>query len=138
MLMFSALKRFLQEFDVPVLCMTATLPQTRIDALENAGLQLNADHPADLREIAEAPRYEIVDVGTQDDAVRRVRNALREGQRVLWVVNQVRRAQQVIRLFHDINSDAPLQVDSNTKLFCYHSRFRLMDRRDRHRGGCSH
>ena len=47
--MFSALKRFLQFFDVPVLCMTATLHQTAANNCEHdCGLEVYDDKPGEL------------------------------------------------------------------------------------------
>ena len=54
---------------------------------------------------------------------QRVRNAIRNGKRVLWVVNQVSRAQAI----------AAKLAGLGVPLVCYHSRFKLNDRVDRHR-----
>ena len=58
--MFAALKEFLKRFDVPVLCMTATLPNDRRGELTGeCGLKEYAEKPGELKEIAEAPRYRL-------------------------------------------------------------------------------
>ena len=92
--MFSALLGFLKAFDVPVLCMTATLPEPRQKQLVEVGLELSNPRPADLIEIADAPRYRVSRID-EAEAERRVRDAVRceMPKRVLWVVNQVSRAQ---------------------------------------------
>lgn len=120
--MFSALLGFLGAFDVPVLCMTATLPEPRQKQLTDAGLKLSNPRPADLKAIADAPRYRVsrVDEGQVES---RVRAAVEEGKRVLWVVNQVKQAQAVAARL------AGLAVP----VICYHSRFKLDDRVNRHR-----
>jgi CRISPR-associated endonuclease/helicase Cas3 len=130
--MFSALQDFLQTFAVPVLCMTATLPDERRRKLERCGLHVYPrEMPAELRASAEYPRYS-VRLTTQDTAKERVREALRQGKRVLWVVNKVRRAQALAREFAT-NSEAPeLRFGSDTRVYCYHSRFKLEDRKREH------
>jgi CRISPR-associated endonuclease/helicase Cas3 len=124
--MFSALKDFLRHFRVPVLCMTATLPEARRRQLLDCGLvEPPGGRPEDLRAVAGAPRYRVRRVAPPD-AGRRVADAVRDGRRVLWVVNQVKRAQRYAQSMGDLlhRDDAPV--------YCYHSRFRLTDRRDRH------
>src|SRR5262249_48021734 len=77
-----------------------------------------------------------------------IRKALANGKRVLWVVNQVRRAQEAaIAMACDFRRDPvqdKLYVAPDIPLFCYHSRFKLGDRVHRHnevvenfRDGCS-
>ncbi len=134
--MFSALKEFLKRFDVPVLCMTATLPNDRRDELVNeCGLTLYTDKPGKLKVTSEAPRYRLRQT-TEGEARERIRAALAEGRRVLWVVNQVKRAQQAaLRLacdFEGREGQAALQVAPGVPLLCYHSRFKLADRVKRH------
>jgi CRISPR-associated endonuclease/helicase Cas3 len=130
--MFSALKDFLKAFDVPVLCMTATLPNIRrSELIGECGLEAYESKPGELKTIAEAPRYKLHRVD-KAELPERIRTALNEGKRVLWVVNQVKRAQQAaIRLASDFRDDPrqeKLHVMSDVPLFCYHSRFKLSDR----------
>ncbi|MDB5307801.1 MAG: CRISPR-associated helicase Cas3 [Gemmataceae bacterium] len=120
--MFSALLGFLKTFDVPLLCMTATLPEPRQKQLVEVGLKLSNPRPDDLKEIADAPRYRVSRI-EEVDAEQRVRDAVRDGKRVLWVVNQVSRAQAA----------AAKLTGLGVHLICYHSRFKLNDRVDRHR-----
>lgn len=120
--MFSGLLQFLKAFDVPVLCMTATLPAPRINQLRETDMAI-----CDMEEVktsaeATAERYAARRVEAAD-VLARVTQAVRDGRRVLWVVNQVSRAQQ---------ATAALQAAKLDPL-CYHSRFTLSDRRDRHR-----
>ncbi len=134
--MFTALKQFLQTFDVPVLCMTASLPNRRCTELEEeCGLTKYDEKPGDLAAIAAAPRYR-VRRATAGEAFAAVRAALDDGRRVLWVVNQVRRAQSAaVQLASDFRADDErerLHVRPGVPLFCYHSRFRLDDRVRRH------
>jgi CRISPR-associated endonuclease/helicase Cas3 len=120
--MFSALLGFLKAFDVPVLCMTATLPEPRQRDLVEVGLHLSNPKPDDLRAIADAERYRVRCIAA-NEAEPKVRDAAQAGKRVLWVVNQVSRAQAIAAKLSHIG----------VPLICYHSRFKLDDRIDRHR-----
>lgn len=135
--MFSALKRFLQFFDVPVLCMTATLTSDRREQLEHdCGLEVYNDKPGQLGVIAEQPRYRLTVVESRQAAACRVAEALVAGRRVLWVVNTVARCREVLSFFVDAfdpsSEDSKLQTPAGTPIYCYHSRYRLIDRVARH------
>ncbi len=126
--MFASLVRFLKRFDVPVLCMTASLPAGRRQALAaDCGLQVFPDSFEkldDLRIRAEHLRYRLQRV-SQEKAQEIVEQALQADKKVLWVVNQVRRCQ-----------DIALSIRERTKwktVLCYHSRFKLLDRRVQHK-----
>jgi len=128
--MFTALKEFLKNFNVPVLCMTATLPNDRRDALVDCGLQLSGEPPEDLKAISDAPRYTLTHVGTRDHAFAAVRQALADGKRVLWVANTVKRCHEITAKFAE--SPDKLWTPEGIPVYCYHSRFKLDDRVDRH------
>jgi CRISPR-associated endonuclease/helicase Cas3 len=136
--MFTALKNFLTEFDVPVLCMTATLPNDRRDELVKCGLKVYPDGelPPNLKDVAERKRYRLRRVESRDKAEEAVRAALAAGKRVLWVVNQVKRAHAVVARFVDALppdlTDAKLTTADGVPVYCYHSRFKLTDRVNRH------
>ena len=126
--MFDALVNFLRHFDLPVLCMTATLPPSRQQELRAAGLALypdEADRPAlaDLDALERHPRYALTRLDGEADALAHVLAAYRGGLRVLWVVNVVARAQRLARA---------LEATLGVEVLCYHSRFRLEDRRRVH------
>jgi CRISPR-associated endonuclease/helicase Cas3 len=136
--MLSALKKFLQCFDVPVLCMTATLTQDRRDELKHdCGLSVYNDKPDDLAKIADSKRYHLIISKSREEAIERVLGTLAFGRRVLWVVNTVNRCHEVLKLFLDNDFD-PLSETSQLKtrggipIYCYHSRFTLADRGRRH------
>ncbi len=134
--MFAALKEFLKLFNVPVLCMTATLPNDRRNELDKeCGLKVYDAKPGKLKETAEAPRYRLRQ-STEAEAREHIRTALSEGRRVLWVVNQVKRAQQAVLDmaldFERREGEEKLQVLPGVPLLCYHSRFKLTDRVKRH------
>jgi CRISPR-associated endonuclease/helicase Cas3 len=135
--MFTALVQFLEHFDIPVLAMTATMLERRKADLcprllrEVNGLEFSADESR-LRNIAEHPRYEISIVNGRDDAVREAESALQSGLRVLWVVNTVDRAQILAREFAAEPRAERLKTHDGAPILCYHSRFKLGDRRKRH------
>ncbi len=119
--LFSTLKKFLKRFDLPVLCMTASLPKRRRDDLLKLGFQIfpdAADQFADLERLAGLPRYRVEMLDSQRAALQVAKDAVRENKRCLWVVNTVDRCQQLAR---ELNA------------LCYHSRFTLDDRKERHR-----
>ena len=123
--MFSAFSTFLKKFDVPVLSMTATLSKDRQSTLvHECGMQMfpeTLEGLEDLEQRAQHPRYHLQTVSSHDNAEKEVRRAIKERKKVLWVTNQVGACQDVARRF------------SKEKALCYHSRFRLVDRRERHR-----
>ena len=135
--MFTALMEFLEHFDLPVLAMTATMIDRRKVDLkryltEVDGLGFGGDDTR-LRRIANHPRYAVAVVNGQDDARRHAEAALLAGERVLWVVNTVDRAQTLARSFQDPDrADGTLLSGRGVPIHSYHSRFKLVDRRDRH------
>jgi CRISPR-associated endonuclease/helicase Cas3 len=120
--MFRQLVAFLEAFDVPVLCMTATLSQSRREQLEGLGLEIYPNDPQaveDLKKEEDRDRYSIRK-GDRTEAERLVRQAYSENKRILWVVNTVDRCQEIAEKFQGLQA------------ICYHSRFKLKDRQDRH------
>jgi CRISPR-associated endonuclease/helicase Cas3 len=118
--LFSALKRFLRAFTIPVLCMTASLPPRRIEDLQDCGLEVFPQEKAafeDLAASANMPRYLVRLIDHEQTAAKIATNALSENRRVLWVVNTVDRCQRLAR---------------DLEALCYHSRFTLDDRTERH------
>lgn len=133
--MFRGLLDFLNHFDVPVLCMTATLPENRRKKLENTpGLEVLDAYQgqfSDLRQIAEAPRYTVRQI-TEEQAEQRACEYLSAGKKVLWVVNTVARAQAITQRFvEDVHADS-LETPGGARVYCYHSRYRLHDRKRHH------
>jgi CRISPR-associated endonuclease/helicase Cas3 len=123
--MFSTLKRFLKEFSVPVLCMTATLPEERRrELVQECGMRPYPETmPDDLGRIAEHPRYHVEWIDSNDvgDVARLW---LEKKSRVLRVVNRVDDCRDTYQSMSA--SGAGLAA------YCYHSRYRLCDRRERH------
>lgn len=140
--MFSALLEFLQQFDIPVLLMTASLQKERLHRLKKTCSDL-AIYPQDedmqrledLRNSADTERYQIQvyhnaqltkDKPYPDELLNIARQACEEGYKVLWVFNTVDRCIKIAQLL------------SAQKAFCYHSRFMYTDRVDRHREVVKH
>ena len=118
--MFTALLQFLEHFDVPVLTMTATLAERRkadlarhLTVVDGLGFSGDASR---LRRIADHPRYAIEVVAGVDDVKRDVAAALESGQRVLWVVNTVDRAQALALEFAENRRTARLTTKAGTPL----------------------
>jgi CRISPR-associated endonuclease/helicase Cas3 len=108
--------------------MTATLPPSRRNELIEAGLRV---YPNDVERIELAdlegkethPRYRLEFTDDENSALKIAAEEYRAGKRVVWVVNTVKRCQRIARLLNRQYSIKPL---------VYHSRFRLVDRKDRH------
>jgi len=125
--MFTALEQFLKAFlSVPVLCMTASLTRDRQQILtESCGLELFSKAGIDdLRAQTGAPRYTVRRV--DENLGTLVRSALLEGKKVLWVVNTVDRCQETYA------AHEAFCTEQNIPINCYHSRFRLKDRKAHH------
>ena len=122
--LFAALVGFLEAFPgTPVLLMTASLQPTRravlVDLCARRGVSMQVtDGPADLQS---GDRYEIEQSGPEV-AFEAAITCTRSGGKVLWVANTVGAAMEVTERLET----AGLQP------ITYHSRFRYVDRVDRH------
>ncbi len=125
--MWNALVTFLETFDVPALCMTATLPPSRrAELAKHLAVYPDQDDLSalpDLEQAEQHPRYQFAPVADDVAAFERAIAARREGNRVLWVVNTVRRCQDLAARIAEVFPD----------VIAYHSRFKLEDRQSRHR-----
>ena len=127
--MFDILISFLKHFDIPVLCMTATLPKSRREELIAAGLTAfpttdDRETLKDLQQKEEHPRYFLEPIDNFSAVFEKAVQAYQEGDRVLWVVNTVDRCLAIADKLK-----GRLQIDD---VLTYHSRFRLMDRQKVH------
>jgi CRISPR-associated endonuclease/helicase Cas3 len=128
--MFDTLISFLKHFDIPVLCMTATLPVGRRNQLIEAGLQVFPTEDdrdgldlKDLNKNEKHLRYDLEPVDGFSAAFDKAVKAYQAGERVLWVVNTVDRCLAITER---------LEIALKTKVLTYHSRFRLGDRQKVH------
>ncbi len=127
--LFDRLVTFLETFDVPVLCMTATLTCSRRCELEKRGKLVSFPTMQDREELADLeleenhPRYELVSVPDEATAFAKAVESFTCGKRVLWVVNTVNRCQLIATRLAELESIVAL---------VYHSRFRLKDRKVAH------
>ncbi len=126
--MFYNLISFLKTFDVPVLCMTATLPPQRRTDLLDAGLKLfptkeDTNSLEDLDKKEKHPRYKLEPLKDESEALAKAIEAYLRGERVLWVVNTVGRCQRIAN---------NLEKVLKRTILTYHSRFRLCDRQQIH------
>lgn len=124
--MFGALLRFLDAFrGVPVLLMTASLPEARLQALKEVADRLGEgvqtiQGPRDLEVI---PRYRL-QRSSPEEAWTKAVEVLTSGGKVLWVANQVDRAVAFAKEALRQSGSPPL---------LYHSRYRYGDRVAKHR-----
>jgi CRISPR-associated endonuclease/helicase Cas3 len=126
--MFASLLSFLEHFDLPILCMTATLTPKNKQSLLDLGLKLYPEKEDriqldKLEEQENHPRYNKTILENSEQAREIAIKSFREGKRVLWVLNTVARCQEMYET---------LTNELNTEVHCYHSRFKLSDRKDIH------
>lgn len=126
--MFDSLIAFLKNFDIPVLCMTATLPERRKKQLLDAGL-LEFPTPSarpkyrELEETENYLRYRLEQVKETEALSRAIQAYQNDNYRILWVVNQVDRCQ---KLAEELEKLLAVEVLS------YHGQFKLGDRQKIH------
>ncbi|ACK74092.1 CRISPR-associated helicase Cas3 (plasmid) [Gloeothece citriformis PCC 7424] len=121
---------FLKNFpNLPVLLMTASLPEQYLQAIEKIRPDL-ALIPGDSR-LEELERYTIDYPTTEEKVWQAVKECLAENGKVLWVRNQVEWANII---YHQAITHAENEpVFANTSINVYHSRLRYKDRSYRHR-----
>ncbi|AUX38430.1 MULTISPECIES: CRISPR-associated helicase Cas3' [Sorangium] len=122
--LFGHLLVFLRNFPgIPVLLMTASLPEARRRALAEVRTDLHVvPGPTDLETL---PRYRLAEIESPEACWPEIDDCLRGGGKVLWVRNQVEWANAVYR--RAIERFPEMSVD------VYHSRLRYRDRSRRHR-----
>ncbi|HEV7747057.1 MAG TPA: CRISPR-associated helicase Cas3' [Pyrinomonadaceae bacterium] len=125
--LFGHLLVFLKNFPrLPILLMTASLPEDRLRALRNARPDLSdkkiIEGPPEFEDLR---RYIIHDAAADDEVQRSIEECVSDGGKVLWVCNRVERANKTYAACRAKWPDAAVNV--------YHSRFRYKDRSRRHR-----
>lgn len=119
--LFGAMLRFLQAFPrVPVLLMTASLPQSRLRLLEKVLEERLGPIVLGEQELENLERYKLQWRQGPEDCWPEVEHALQNQGKVLWVCNKVADAV-------DIYNDA-LTKSLPVLPILYHSRFRYRDR----------
>jgi CRISPR-associated endonuclease/helicase Cas3 len=124
--LYGSLMRFLAAFPAaPVLLMTASLQQSRLEMLHRAAADLGQQltEVEGPREFEQLKRYKL-ELSDLNTAWSQVEDVIKQGGRVLWVANTVDRAVRFGQEAKDRGLDP---------VFLYHSRFRYIDRIARHR-----
>jgi len=123
--LWKALLCFLENLPgIPCLLMTASLPKKRLEQLRSLTERVHQQQLCEIdgpKELEELERYQIVQASEQE-AREQVRKMLKNGGKVLWVSNTVDRC---------IASGTDWESEIHP-LF-YHSRFRYIDRVERHK-----
>jgi CRISPR-associated endonuclease/helicase Cas3 len=124
--LFGHLLVFLKNFPrLPILLMTASLPEDRLRAIRHARPDLLDSHIIEgPPEFEDLRRYIIHDAVPDDEIQRAVEECVRECGKVLWVCNRVERANETYAACRAKFKEAAVNV--------YHSRFRYKDRSKRH------
>jgi CRISPR-associated endonuclease/helicase Cas3 len=125
--MFELLLSFLKFFNIPSLCMTATIQPKRLNKLKDAGLipYPNQQHNfKDLQDKSNVERYDIYKENDIYEAINTSINEYKNGKKVLIVVNKVKTCQKISRYIKEKYFINP---------YIYHSRFKLKDRQYKHR-----
>lgn len=125
--MFNHLTRFLDECDIPVLLMTATLPRRMRNALEKRGAEV-VEAPDPKGESTRA-RYCVEFAKEEETIEEAVRAWIQRGEekRLLAVCNVVSRCQDLGEALRPLLPD-----HDDLEIIVYHSRFRLEDRKRIH------
>ncbi|HEV7906125.1 MAG TPA: CRISPR-associated helicase Cas3' [Pyrinomonadaceae bacterium] len=122
--MFGHLLVFLKNFpQLPVLLMTASLPERRLRALQSVRPDLNPIPGP--QEFEDLERYVVKIITSQAEVWRSVEDCVAAGGKVLWVRNRVEWANDTYRECRARFPEATVNV--------YHSRLRYKDRAVRHR-----
>lgn len=129
--LFGALLRFLDTFpSLPVLLMTASIQNHRILAIEGL-LSRRGERLHTVRgpkELEDAKRYTLHAHGN-DLPWSEVRDVLDGGEKVLWVANTVERACEIAEAARSYLKG----LQRSIKPQLYHSRYKYIDRVERHR-----
>lgn len=123
--LFGALLRFLRDLPgLPSLLMTASLPKPHEEALRNTLKFRNIELApiAGPKELEQLPRYHKA-IASDNDPLPLVREIIKNGGKVLWVCNTVKRVMDAAQAAEAAGLEPML----------YHSRFKYEDRVQRHK-----
>lgn len=122
--MFGHLLVFLKNFPhLPVLLMTASLPEERRCAI--AGVRTDLNVVCGPQEFETLERYLFNNAATNEQVWQAIDSCIAQNGKVLWVRNRVEWANEAYENCRDRYASVPADV--------YHSRFRYKDRSVRHR-----
>lgn len=125
--MFGHLLIFLKNFPrLPVLLMTASLPDARLRAIQDVRDDLIVDDGP--KEFEMLRRYRMNNTADDDEVWEAVNECVRKQEKVLWVRNRVEWANDTYRECRGRYAE-----EYGAYVDVYHARFRYMDRADRHR-----
>jgi CRISPR-associated endonuclease/helicase Cas3 len=120
--LFSNLLCFLETFpSIPVLLMTASLPQNKLEILRSVVKKIHKTHLVEIdgpKELEALPRYYQLKT---EDKKSFIEKAKKSGEKVLWICNTVGSVFEVESIYKEFNP------------IIYHSRFKYCDRIQRHR-----
>jgi len=126
--MFGHLLVFLKNFpNLPILLMTASLPQERIDAIRRVRPNFKSVAGDESFEVLE--RYSIKAIDNEAVIWQEIEKCLRDGGKVLWVRNRVDWANET---YTDCQEFCEKNLPT-VSVDVYHSRLRYEDRSSRHR-----
>lgn len=131
--LFGALLRFLKTFrGAPILLMSASFSKGQLEAIykvmDELGEEINCIEGP--RELEELRRYQVKFVSDTSEVWSSVIEALKKGQKVLWVTNSVKECIGVYRKAKEkIAQEVP---ELSVKNLIYHSRYRYKDRLEQH------
>ncbi len=115
---FSTIIKFLDNFDVPVLCMTATLDNNRISQLKEKGMEIYEDHKKNILIKNNDEKKYIINLIDEIDIESYYKEELKENNKIVFYNNQIKHCQE---------SFLSLGVGHDNS-FCYHALFRTGDR----------
>jgi len=135
--LFAALLIFLKTFkSAPILLMSASFSPTQLELIQNVvaagGETVNIIEG--YRKLEELPRYQICYLPESTEASpevwQQILEALKAGQKVLWVTNSV---QTCINIYRQAEAEFAVHLEGvSVRRLIYHSRFRYFDRVDKH------
>lgn len=129
--MFGHLLVFLKNFPkLPILLMTASLPEKRLDAIKKVRPDFTNEHCINGdKDFAEIKRYTISEVESDEKIFEEIEKCVAKNGKVLWVHNQVDWANNA---YLDCRKKFTKEKFQQLKIDVYHSRLKYEHRSKRH------
>jgi CRISPR-associated endonuclease/helicase Cas3 len=132
--LFGAMLRFIKAFpNTPILIMSASFTTTQLTAIQNTLAELGEELDEPLKgpkEIEQLQRYQFQSVKNIGEIWTPVLNLFNQGQKVLWVTNSVK---SCIKIYGEVQKRiAQTNSELLPQVLIYHSRFRYIDRVEKH------